>query len=235
MMPETFWLPYAQLWEPYCGPRGSLMCPCPCGSHISMVPISSWEPCLSSSPTFLWEPPPYCAHVLMGALSSCPTFLWEPCPRGAHILMVPVSSWCPRPCGFPILVGLILTCPHLHAHVLMEPISSRALQTKSRLFGAGADCPHRAKMSPREVALQTEDAASLQRPCWVLGQPRGWREEEEEGSACPCLAHLATASCTQSRADPLQGLQEGRGNSNGILLHPSTAMEGRMDTWAQIS
>lgn len=206
--------------------------------------MSSWQPHV---PMSMGEPHLRGAHVLIGALSVFISYILVgttsslcPCTHGSpvfmsHILVGAMSSWCPHPCGSPILVGLILTCPHLQAHVLMEPISSRVLQTKSRLFGAGADCPHRAKMSPREVALQTEDPASLQRPCWVLGQPRGWREEEEEGSACPCLAHLATASCTQGQADPLQRLQEGRGSSSGILLHPSTAMEGRMDTWAQIS
>lgn len=96
---------------------------------------SSWFPCPHGSHVFV-------SHVLVGA-----TLSWCPCPRWSHVLMVPPSLW-----------DSSSQCPHPHAHVLMELISPRMLRTKSGLFGAGGDCPHRAKMVPREVALQTEDA-----------------------------------------------------------------------------
>lgn len=187
-------------------------------------------------PVSSWEPHPHGSHVLMGAMSLCPTFLWEPHCRGAHVLVGATSSWFPHPCG---------THPR-SAHILM-PMSSwnssapgcsepnpGCLGQEETVLTEPRWYQERYQLCRLKMQSHQHLALSLQRPCWVPGQPRGWREEEK-GSACPCLVDRASASPIQGRSDPLQGLQDGRGSSSGTVLHPSAAVDGRTDTWTQSS
>lgn len=114
----------------------------------------------------------------------------------------------------------------------MVPVSSKVFPTKTGLFVAGEDHPHRANMSPSEVALQIECAEppstsllackNLAGFC-VLGKQRGRGQEEEdedEGAVCPCLAHLADASPVRIQSVRFPGLQEGRKSSSGAVHTP---------------
>lgn len=99
--------------------------------------------------------------------STMGTILWFPFPHGIPILVVPMSLWDLQPCGAHVLMGATTlwfphpceTHPH-STHILMP--MSLWNPSASECSKPNPDCLRqerlRAKMSLREVALQTEDA-----------------------------------------------------------------------------
>lgn len=147
-----------------------------------------------------------------------------------------------------VAVSFVVTMSFVVAVSFMVPISSQVFPTKTGLFGAGEDRPHRAEMSPSEVALQIERAEppstslsackNLAGFC-VLGKQRGrvQEEEEDEGAVCPCLAHLADASPVRIQSIRFPGLQEGRKSSSGAVhtpLYSQGREEGHTDVDLEI-